>query len=347
LRNSPAASAAGGRLTARKDEVLAPKDHLMTAPQLSPAPASKLGACRPRWTSFAMISLAFLALPLAAGCSKEASSQKQEPNATASASDPTVARVNGVEIRESDLAMAEQDIGQNLQNAPPEAQREQLIAYVTDIILVSQAANGKKLSDDPDFQHHLAFIRNKMLMGLQLREEAKGAVTEEAEHKLYEEAVKPMGAEEEVHARHILVETEDEAKAIVEQIKGGADFAALAKEKSKDPGAADGGDLGYFTKEQMVPEFSEVAFKMYPGQLSNPVKTQFGWHIIKLEDKRMRPVPELDAIKEQIDTYLVRRAQSEYVAKLRQTAKIERLDHPAPPPGMPPSMMAPGVPAPK
>src|SRR5260370_1068890 len=241
-------------------------------------------AGRPRSTTFAMISAALLVLPLAAGCSKDASSQKQEPTATASASDPTVARVNGVEIRESDLAMADQDIGQNLQNAPPETQREQLIAYVTDIILVSQAANSKKLSDDPDFQHHLAFIRNKMLMGLQLREEAKGAVTDEAEHKLYEEAVKPMRAEEEVHARHILVESEDEAKAIVEQVKGGADFAAVAKEKSKDPGAADGGDLGYFTKDQMLPEFADVAFKMYPGQLSNPVKTQFGWHIIKVED---------------------------------------------------------------
>jgi peptidyl-prolyl cis-trans isomerase C len=151
-----------------------------------------------------------------------------------------------------------------------------------------------------------------------------------------------MGAEEEVHARHILVETEDEAKAIVEQLKGGADFAALAKEKSKDPGAADGGDLGYFTKDQMVPEFSEVAFKMYPGQLSNPVKTQFGWHVIKVEDKRMRPVPELETIKEQIDAYLVRRAQSEYVGKLRQTAKIERLDAPVAPP---PSMSAPQAPA--
>jgi peptidyl-prolyl cis-trans isomerase C len=295
-----------------------------------------------------MISVALLVLPMVAGCSKEASSQKQEPTASApSPNDPTVARVNGIDIRESDLAMAEQDIGQNLQNAPPETQREQLIAYVTDIIIVSQAATAKKLADDPDFQHHLAFIRNKMLMGLQLREEAKGAVTDEAEQKLYEEAVKPMGAEEEVHARHILVETEDEAKAIVEQIKGGADFAALAKEKSKDPGAADGGDLGYFTKDQMVPEFSEVAFKMYPGQLSNPVKTQFGWHVIKVEDKRMRPVPELATIKEQIDSYLVRRAQSEYVAKLRQTAKVERLDHPAgPAPMAPPSMSAPGGPPP-
>ena len=317
----------------------------MTAPQFSSALGSQPGACRPRWTTFAMLSVALLVLPLAAGCSKEASSQKQDPAPAASAGDPTVARVNGVDIRESDLAMAEQDIGQNLQNAPPETQREQLIAYVTDIILVSQAADAsnKKLSEDPDFKHHLAFIRSKMLMGLQLRDEAKGAVTEEAERKLYEDAVKPMGAEEEVHARHILVETEDEAKAIVEQIKGGADFAALAKEKSKDPGAADGGDLGYFTKDQMVPEFSEVAFKMYPGQLSNPVKTQFGWHIIKVEDKRMRPVPELETIKEQIDAYLVRRAQSEYVGKLRQTPKIERLDAPV----APPSMSAPQAPAPQ
>ena len=302
----------------------------MTAPLNPSAAEPKLGACRPRWTTFAMLAVALLALPMA-GCSKEASSQKQEPTATESATDPSVERVNGVDIREGDLAMAEQDIGQNLQNAPAETQREQLIAYVTDIILVSQAANGKKLSDDPDFQHHLAFIRNKMLMGLQLREEAKGAVTAEAEQKLYEEAVKPMGAEEEVHARHILVESEDEAKAILEQIKGGADFAALAKEKSKDPGAADGGDLGYFTKDQMVPEFSEVAFKMYPGQLSNPVKTQFGWHIIKVEDKRTKQPPEFEKVKDQIEAFLARKAQTDFITKLRQSAKVERLDKPAEP----------------
>ena len=209
----------------------------MTALHRSPA-GQKLGAHRPHWTSLALLSLALLALPLVGGCSKEAASQKSDSSASPSASDPAVARVNGVEIRESDLAMAAQDIGQNLQNVPPEAQREQLLAYVTDIILVSQAANASKLADDPDFQHHLAFLRNKMLMGMQLRDQAKGAVTPEAEQKLYEEAVKPMGAEEEVHARHILVESEDEAKAILEQIKGGADFAELAKEKSTDPGAA-------------------------------------------------------------------------------------------------------------
>ena len=126
----------------------------MTAPQFSSVPGPRLGACRPGWTSPAMLCVALLALPLVAGCSKEASSQKQDPAPAASASDPTVARVNGVDIRESDLAMAEQDIGQNLQNAPPETQREQLIAYVTDIILVSQAADAsnKKLAERPRFQ---------------------------------------------------------------------------------------------------------------------------------------------------------------------------------------------------
>src|ERR1700719_4068713 len=317
----------------------------MTAPQNSFPAEPKRGACRPHWTTSAMISVALLVLPMPAGCSKEASSQKQEPTATASATDPTVARVNGVEIRESDLAMAEQDIAQNLQNAPPETQREQLIAYVTDIIIVSQAAAAKKLADDPDFQHHLAFIRNKMLMGLQLREEAKGAVTDEAEQKLYEEAVKPMGAEEEVHARHILVETEDEAKAIVEQIKGGADFAELAKEKSKDPGAQDGGDLGYFTKDQMVPEFAEAAFKLDKGQISDPIHTQFGWHIIKVEDKRTKPTPTFDQVKAQLQNYVAHRAQAELVDNLRKSAQIERLDKPTPAPD--PSTLNPAAPAKK
>jgi peptidyl-prolyl cis-trans isomerase C len=142
--------------------------------------------------------------------------------------------------------------------------------------------------------------------------------------------VKSAAGQEEVRARHILVDNEDEAKAIVDQLRAGGDFAAIAKEKSKDPGGAEGGDLGYFTKDQMVPEFAEVAFKMYPGQLSNPVKTQFGWHIIKLEDKRTKQPPEFDKVKGQIEAFLARKAQTDFVAGLRKTAKIERLDKPPP-----------------
>ena len=106
-----------------------------------------------------------------------------------------------------------------------------------------------------------------------LASEGKAATTDEAMKKVYEEASKQISGEQEVHARHILVETEDEAKAVEEELKKGADFAELAKKKSKDPGASDGGDLGFFTKDQMVPEFSAVAFSLEPGKISDPVKT--------------------------------------------------------------------------
>ncbi len=126
-----------------------------------------------------------------------------------------------------------------------------------------------------------------------LQNTAKAAETEPEMHKVYDEAVKEMGTEQEVHARHILVETEEEAKAVEAELKDGADFAEEAKKKSKDPGAANGGDLGWFTKDQMVPEFSEAAFKLDKGQISDPIHTQFGWHIIKVEDKRAKPTPSL------------------------------------------------------
>ena len=266
---------------------------------------------------------ALLLVPMLAGCSKNSSSE-----VAAATDDAVIARVNGVEIKQSDLALAEEDVGAEMQGSPPDAKREQLITYLADVIMVTQEAEKKKISDNPDFKRRLAFLRNKLLMGFELQEEAKAAVNEEAMQQTYQDAVKSISGQEEVRARHILVESEDEAKAILAHLKGGADFAALAKEKSKDPGAADGGDLGYFGKDQMVPEFAEVAFKMYAGQLSNPVKTQFGWHIIKVEDKRVRQPPEFDKVRDQIETYMMRKAQTDFVAKLRQVGKIERLDKP-------------------
>ena len=272
---------------------------------------------------------ALAALAVVSGCSRNSSSAQSQP---ASANDPVVARVNGAEIRQSDIAMAEEELGAQLQG-PPQQQREQLIAYLTDVLLVAQAAEKQKVADSPEFKRRETLMRNKLLMGAMLQAHAKAAATDEEMHKVYDEAVKPMGAEEEVRARHILVETEDEAKAIAQEVKGGGDFAEIAKEKSKDPGSAkDGGDLGYFVKANMVPEFADVAFKMYPGQVSNPIKTQFGWHIIKLEDRRSRQVPDFEQVRNQIESFVARRAQTEFVAQLRDAAKIERLDRPATPP---------------
>ena len=244
-----------------------------------------------------------------------------------SQSDRLVAKVDGVEIRESDIAMAEDDLGQNAQQMTPDAKREYLVSYLTDVILAAKAAEGKKLADDKDFKSRIAFIRRKLLMETLLMAEGKAAVTDAAMKKVYEDAVKQMGGEQEVRARHILVATEPEAKAIVTEISKGTDFAELARQKSKDPGAAaEGGDLGWFGKDQMVPEFADAAFKMDKGQVSEPVKTQFGWHIIKVEDKRTKPVPEFAKVKDQVETFVARKAQADYIAKLREGAKVERFD---------------------
>jgi peptidyl-prolyl cis-trans isomerase C len=260
--------------------------------------------------------------------------------------DPVVARANGVDIRQSDLALAEDEVGANMPQMGPDQKRDYLITYLADVIVLAQAADQQKLADRDDVKHRIQFERGKVLMETLLQDAGTKAMTDDAMHKVYEDAVKQMANEQEVHARHILVATEDEAKAIEDQLKKGADFATLAKEKSKDPGAAEGGDLGYFTKDQMVPEFAEVAFKLDKGQISDPVKTQFGWHIIKIEDKRTKPTPTFDEVKGQIENYVAHRAQADLVAKLRSAANIQRLDQPPAAPADP-SALNPAAPAKK
>ena len=242
---------------------------------------------------------------------------------------PVLAKVNGVEIRQSDLALAEEELGPSLAQMDPASKRENVLAFLIDMKIVAKAAEDKKVENSEEFKKRLAFTRNRLLMDSLLANEGKAATTDEAMKKVYEDASKQISGEQEVHARHILVETEDEAKAIEEELKKGADFAELAKKKSKDPGASDGGDLGFFTKDQMVPEFSAVAFSLEPGKISDPVKSQFGWHVIKVEEKRSRKAPEFDQVKGQIETYVTRKAQADYVAKLREAAKVERMDKPA------------------
>src|ERR1700753_2188303 len=244
------------------------------------------------------------------------------------AEDKVLAKVNGSEIRQSDVALAEEELGPSLAQMDPATKKDNVLSFLIDMKIVSKAAEDKKVENSEDFKKRLAFTRNRLLMDSLLATEGKAATTDEAMKKVYEDASKQITGEQEVHARHILVETEDEAKAVKAELDKGADFAELAKKKSKDPGASDGGDLGFFTKDQMVPEFSDVAFKLNPGQISDPVKSQFGWHIIKVEEKRNRKAPDFDQVKRQIETYVTRKAQADYVAKLREAAKIERLDKP-------------------
>jgi peptidyl-prolyl cis-trans isomerase C len=277
---------------------------------------------RTRTSLFSLPALAAAAMFAVAG-----------PSGAAAQTDPVVAKVNGTDIRESDLAAAEADIGSQLPPMAPEAKKDYLITYVGDMILVSKAAEAKKLGDTDEFKKKLALARTKLLMEALLQDEAKSAVTDDAMKKVYADAIKEVGNEQEVSARHILVESEDDAKAISADLKKGGDFAAIAKEKSKDPGSKDsGGDLGFFTKDQMVPEFAEAAFKLDKGQVSDPVKSQFGWHVIRVDDKRTKEPPTFEQVKDQIENFVQRKAQADLIQKLRADAKIEKIgDKPAAP----------------
>lgn len=259
-----------------------------------------------------------LGVALTIGAPHFANAQKKD--------DPVLARVNGVEIRQSDLDIAEADVGPSLQVQEPAARKEALLAYMIDLTALAQAASAKKLETAPDFAQRMAYAKNKVLMEALLGDVNKSAATEAEMKKLYSESVAKTQPEEEVRARHILVKTEKEAQDVLAKLKGGADFEKLAREISIDPSAkSNGGDLEYFTKGQMVAEFSDAAFKLNKGQVSQPVKTQFGFHIIKVEDKRSKPVPKYEEVKDQVQAFVVRKAQAELVMKVRADAKIENL----------------------
>jgi peptidyl-prolyl cis-trans isomerase C len=247
--------------------------------------------------------------------------------AGAASADPKVlAKADGSPITEDDLSDAMADIGPGLpQKLEGAARQKYVLDYLIDLKLAAKKAQAEKLDESPEFARKLAYYRDKLAMEQLLGSVAKAATTEEAERKAYDEAAKAEPPQEEIHARHILVPTEDEAKAALARIKGGEDFAKVATELSKDP-SADGGDLGWFTKDRMVPEFSDAAFKLKKGEVSEPVKSQFGWHIIKIEDVRTKSFPPFEQVKDQAARYVSQKAESEAIAQLHSAAKIELFD---------------------
>jgi peptidyl-prolyl cis-trans isomerase C len=250
------------------------------------------------------------------------------------AADPVVATVDGLKITQKDLDMAAEDLAGNLPQVPEAQKRDYLVGYLADLKLGARAATQAKIGDSADFKTRLDYQKDKLLLEEYLNQEARKAVTDEKMKALYNDTVKDLKPEPEVHARHILVETEDQAKAIVDRLKKGEDFAKVAAEVSKDPGSGkEGGDLGWFTKDRMVPEFADAAFKLDKGQISDPVKSQFGWHVIKLEEKRTKSFPDFEQVKDQVKSYVVQKAQTDQIVALREGAKIEKTpDAPVAPP---------------
>ena len=240
------------------------------------------------------------------------------------AADPKVlAKVDGHRSPRRIFNDALTDIGPGLpQKLEGAARQKYVLNYLINLKLAAKKAEADKLDQTPKFARELAFYHDKLAMKELLGSVAKAATTEEAERKAYDEAAKAEPPQEEIHARHILVPTEEEAKKALDRIKAGEDFAKVATELSKDP-FGDGGDLGWFTKDRMVPEFSEAAFKLKKGEVSEPVHTQFGWHIIKVEDIRTKTFPPFEQVKDQTARYVAQKAESEAIAQLHSAAKIE------------------------
>jgi peptidyl-prolyl cis-trans isomerase C len=259
----------------------------------------------------------------------------------ARADDPVVARVNGVDVKQSDLDFAASEVGPRLANYQPADRRKVLLQYVIENELMAGAGEKDKLNEAPNFNDRVKYHQRRALRDAYFDSSIRKAVPEADAKKVYDEKIKEIKPQQEVRARHILVESEAEAKDIAERLKKGEDFATLAKEKSKDANA-EGGDLGFFTRGQMLKPFEDAAFALDIGQISEPVQTQFGWHIIKVEEKRDQKLPDFDEVKEAIIAQLVQQRAQEVVTGLRDAAKIEIIDpelkpsmEPAAPGGMP------------
>ncbi|MFC7052141.1 peptidylprolyl isomerase [Hansschlegelia quercus] len=297
---------------------------------------------------------ATLALLLAAGA--PAMAQTPPPADTPAAAAPkaapldpstVLATIDGQPVTAGDVAVATEDLEQSMASMTEDQRKDYALNYLIDLKLAARSAEKAKLGDSDEFRKRLDYLKDRALMEELLQKEAKAAVTDERMRKLYEDTAKNMKPEEEVHARHILVKTEDEAKKVEERLAKGEDFAKVANDVSIDPGSAKrGGDLGFFGRGQMVPAFEEVAFKLEPNKVSDPVKTQFGYHVIKIDEKRTRPVPPFEQVRPQIENYVVRTAQQDLVLKLRNDAKIERTDagKPSAPPVPLPGVEAPAAP---
>ena len=247
-----------------------------------------------------------------------------------------LAKVNGAEITDEDVKIASEDMGAALAQVPPLEQETYVLEFLIDMKIAAQQAEAEKLASGPEFARRLAYQRDKALMNGLYEKIGRDASTDAELRRVYDEVAGQQKAEMEAKARHILVASEEEAKGVLRRLKAGEDFAKVADEVSKDPGSK-GGDLGWFTADRMVPEFSTATFKLEKGQISDPVKSQFGWHVIKLEDKRSKAFPAFEAVKEQVKAYVAQKAQDDRMMKLRDGAKIEKTEAgPAPVPPLAP-----------
>ena len=242
-------------------------------------------------------------------------------------SDPVVGLVNGDPIHLSDLSEAVKTLPDEYRNMPPATLYPLMLDQLIDRKAVAIEARKQGLDKDPGVQREVAHAEDAALQNALLTRDISPLITDAALHARYDQQYKGKTGEEEVKASHILVPTEDEAKAVIADLDKGADFATLAKSHSKDPGSANGGDLGWFKAGDMLPEFSAAAFALKPGQITQtPVKTRYGWHVIKLEDRRLSPPPSFEQARDELRQGLIQENLRKVLADARSQVKVERFN---------------------
>jgi peptidyl-prolyl cis-trans isomerase C len=274
---------------------------------------------------FRFRSALLASLSLAAAVALNAAAAQAQDSKPA---DTVVATIAGETITEADLTQAMADLDQQFARLPEEQKRAAALSAIIEIKLLANEARAKGLDKSEEFQRRMAFLQQRALHSEVIENEVAGKITDEDIRKRYDAEIADTPPTNEVHARHILVKTKEEADAIVKQLDGGAKFEDIAKEKSSDPGSgAQGGDLGWFGAGQMVPEFEKAAFALEVGSYTKePVQSQFGWHIIKLEDKRAKQPPAFDEVKEQFRSLVLREKYFALVKQLREAGKVDVTD---------------------
>ncbi len=238
--------------------------------------------------------------------------------------DPVVARVNGNDIRQSDLRAAAQTMPDNARGVPPQMLYPMLLEQAVDGQVLLLAAKKAGLEHDPAIAKQMADASDRALQTAMLGREIGPLLTDEALRARYERDIASKPGQEEVHAKHILVADEAEAKKIVAELKKGGDFTALAKKYSTDPGGAQGGDLGFFKREEMVPEFAGAAFAMKPGEISStPVHTQFGYHVIQMVERRTVAPQTFEASRDELRQKIIQDGVAAVIARAKQGVPIE------------------------
>lgn len=257
-----------------------------------------------------------LAVSLAAPAARTQTSETE--------ADTVVATVNGNEIYFSEVVMLLNSLPERFRQIPLPAIYPQLVRQLVNQRLIADAARAENYGAQEDVKARMAFLEQRVLQEFYLTERIDAGLTEERLRQQYDERNAARTPAVEVRARHILLKTEDEAIAVIEELDGGAEFEQLAKDKSTGPSAAQGGDLGYFTEDQMVKEFSEAAFAMEPGETSSaPVQTSFGWHVIKIEDRRETAPPSFEDSVEEMRNEVAQQIVSDIVEELREGADIQ------------------------